>query len=114
MNNIPIKADELKKEIEKFLETECGGDDVNDKEEEVYKQLRIARDCIEEFIATQQMTNRKFEVGKAYYDKYYALKIVEKRLESGNIRFKGAYGISNVYVDSNGNEEVHGTYIVKA
>lgn len=114
MNNIPIKADELKKEIEKFLETECGGDDVNDKEEEMYKQLRIARDCIEEFTATQQITNRKFEVGKAYYDERYRLRIVEKRLESGNIRFKGAYGISHVSKDLNGNECVNGTYIVKA
>ncbi len=114
MNNIPVKAEELKKEIEKFLETECGGEDVTDIEEEMYKQLRIARDCIDEFIATQQMTNRKFEVGKAYYDKYYKLLLVEKRFESGNIKFKGAYGISNVRHDMNGNEEVHGTYIVKA
>ncbi len=114
MNNIPIKADELKETIEKFLETECGGDDVNDKEEKMYKQLRIARDCIEEFTATQQMTNRKFEVGKAYYDKWYNLRIVEKRLESGNLRFKGSYGISYVFTDTDGNERVSGTYIVRA
>jgi len=114
MNNIPIKADELKKSIELFLETECGGEDASDKEEEMYKQLRIARDCIEEFTATQQMTKRKFEVGKAYYDKWYDLRIVEKRLESGNIRFKGAYGISQVSTDTDGNERVSGTYIVRA
>ena len=113
MNNIPILAKDLKKEIEKFLTTECGGEDVNEEEERMYEYLRYAVGYIDKFLKTQQMTNRKFEVGKAYYDKNYELKVVEKFTPNG-LWFKSAYGASRVKKCTDGNEIVDGVYEVKA
>lgn len=115
MNNIPMLAQDLKKEIENFLPTECGGDDVGEKEEKMYQELKIACGCIQEFLETQQMTNRKFEVGKSYYDKYYNLRTVEKRTKK-SIWFEGAYGavrLNGIGYEDN-NEYVSGVYDVKA
>lgn len=115
MNNIPMLAQDLKREIERFLTTECGGDDVGEKEEKMYQELKFACGYIQEFLETQQMINRKFEVGKSYYDKYYNLRTVEKRTEKG-IWFKGAHGAARLngvgYGDNN--EYVSGVYDVQA
>lgn len=115
MNNIPMLAQDLKREIERFLTTECGGDDVGVEEELMYHELKIACGYIQEFLETQQMTNRKFEVGKSYYDKYYNIRTVEKRTEKG-ILFKGAYGASRLNVAGCGdnNEYVSGVYDIQA
>lgn len=107
-------AQDLKKEIDSFLDTECGGDDVNEQEEKMYKALREVTGYIDDFLSTQKMQDRKFEVGKTYYDSNYkCLMRVEKITEQG-VKFKGAYGTSRRWLDSNNNEYVHGTYNVKA
>lgn len=114
MNNIPMLAQDLKNVIYRFLDTECGGDDVNEQEEKMYKALREATGYIDDFLSTQEMKNRKFEVGKTYYDsKFMNLMRVEKITEQG-VKFKGAYGTSRRWIDLNNNEYVHGTYNVKA
>ena len=79
MNNLPMLAKDLKKIINNFVETECGGDGVNEQEEKMYKVLREATEYIDDFLDTQKMQNRQFEVSKTYYDsKYMQLMRVEK------------------------------------
>ena len=114
MNNIPMLAKDLKKEIEDFLTTECGGEDVNEEEEKMYQELKLAVGYIDDFLSTQQMQNRKFEVGKLYYDKCYKLYRVEK-ITDKSVWFKGAYGSVRRETDyPEKNEYVHGTYRIKA
>lgn len=113
MNNIAPLAIELKKKIERFLTTECVGDDVSEEEETMYEMLNNAVGCIDNYLKTQKLTNRKFEVGKTYYDFDYNLKRVEKITEKG-LWFKDAYGASRVSTDTKGNEKVHGVYMVNA
>lgn len=113
MNNIPMIALRLKKEMERFLTTECDGDDVTPEEAAVYKSVQKTVNVIDEFLSTQQMTNRKFEVGKLYYSNNYRMLKVEKITANGNIKFKNAYGVSRVgRIDSN--EFVRGVYDVDA
>lgn len=114
MNNIPILAQDLKKEIDRFLDTECGGDDVNEQEEKMYKALREATGYIDDFLSTQKMQDRKFEVGKTYYESRYMKLMRVEKITEHSIKFKGAYGTSRCWKDSNNNEYVHGTYNVKA
>lgn len=76
MNNIPVIVDKLNREIKRFLTTEqC---EVSKEELEMYKALHIASERISVFLNTQQMENRKFEVGGKYYDNDYNIRIVEK------------------------------------
>lgn len=112
--NLAMVANDLKTQIDRFIEgTKCDSEDVIAEESDMYVYLQKASDYIEDYLTTQQMDNRKFEVGKAYYDKYYELKVVEKLTPNG-LWFKGAYGASRVKEWLDGNEIVDGVYQVKA
>lgn len=113
MNNIPILALNIKKQIENFLMTE-GKDDVPGLEKEkMYEELKIACDSIQKYLDTQQMENRKFEQGKMYYDNDYCLRTVEKLTPKG-VWFSDSYGASRIQEDINNKEYVLGVYKVKA
>ncbi len=113
MNNIPILALNLKKQIEKFLTTEGKDGVLGLENEKMYEELKIACDSIQKYLDTQQMENRKFEQGKMYFDNDYCLKTVEK-LTSKGVWFSDAYGASRIQKDINNNEYVLGVYKVKA
>ena len=116
VENFAMVAKDLKEHIEGHIKlTKPNMDAENSKEAAVFEALEHAVAVINEYLATQQLENRTFEEGKAYYDtQYMRVVTVEKRTPKG-IRFEGAYGANSLCKWINGNEVVRGgCYHVKA
>lgn len=115
--NLAMIADDLKEQIDRFIKkTKCVGEDVTVEEFDMYVYLQKASDYIGDYLATQQMDNRKFEVGKSYYtEKWYDVYTVESRTDK-SVKFAGnALGNSRIspYYCKHG-EEINGNLLIKA
>ena len=94
-------ARKLSRDIERFVEYEEGGEGVTLEETQMFKALRECNDYLKEYIDTQKATERKFEIGKAYLDKWCDLHRVTS-VTKQSVYFDGSR--KSVYTDENGNQ----------
>lgn len=94
-------ARKFSRDIERFVEYEEGGEGVTFEETRMFEALRECNDYLKEYMATQKTTERKFEIGKSYLDKWGSLHNVTS-ITKQSVYFDGAR--KSVYTDENGNQ----------